>query len=217
MKSMQKLGAIGGLTAAATFVVGIVMFATMLTEYTNATDPRQAVSFLIDNQVSLYVWNIIIMIVFGIVLVPFVLALRDRLQSGALERVATVFGLIWSGAVMATGMIANISYGTVVDLASTDPEAATTVWITLDAVQKGLGGGNEVLGGVWVLLVGIAGLRTGILPRWLNHLGIVMGIAGLATVIPPFKAVGAIFGLGLIVWFVGVAVSMRREPVSVSA
>ena len=40
MKSMQKLGGIGGFAAAATFVIGLAMFATMFFDYATATDPR---------------------------------------------------------------------------------------------------------------------------------------------------------------------------------
>ena len=141
MKAMQKLGGIGAFVAAATFIVGLVMFATMLIDYTTATEPAVAVEFLVDHQVPLYLWNLVITIVFGVALVPLVMALRDRLGAGSapLPRVGTVFGLIWAGLIIATGMITNIGYGTVVDLHATDPEKASTVWAALDAVQNGLG------------------------------------------------------------------------------
>lgn len=214
MQSLRKMGGAAGLIAAATFVIGLVMFATMLTDYTMAEEPIEAIEFLVDNQVALYLWNIIITIVFGLVLVPLVLAIRDRISDGvsALPRVAAVFGLIWSGAILATGMIANISYGVVAELHASDPETATTVWTSLGAVQNGLGGGNEILGGVWVLLVSIAALRVGVFSRWVNYLGIVMGAAGLITVIPPLENVGAIFGLGLVVWFTAVGRFLLRTP-----
>ncbi|MGD2044381.1 MAG: DUF4386 family protein [Acidimicrobiia bacterium] len=216
MKSIQKMGGIGALVAAGTFVVGLAMFATMFGDFVSASDPSTAVEFIVDNQLPLYVWNITITIVFGIVLVPLVLAIRDRLHDARspLARVATVFGLIWSGAIIATGMITNIAYGTVTGLQATDPEMAATVWASLDAVANGLGGGNEVLGGVWVLCLSIVALRERVFPRWTNYLGVVMGIAGLATVIPPLEEVGAVFGLGLVVWFVAVGISLIKDRVA---
>lgn len=216
MKSMQKLGGIGGFAAAATFVIGLAMFATMFFDYATATDPAEALAFLVDNHVPLYIWNNILFIVFGIVLVPFTLALSDRLGNGPLPRVATVFGLIWSGVVIAAGMITNITFGTIMDLHATDPEQATTVWITLEAVRNGLGGGNEVLGAVWVLLISVAALAARVFPRWMNYLGLAMGVAGLATVIPPLEPLGAVFGLGLVVWFTRGAMTLVREPVRVA-
>lgn len=214
MSSLRKIGGVAALTAAATFVVGLGMFATMLTGYTFAEQPIDAIEFLVDNQVALYVWNILITIVFGVALVPLVLAIRDRTCDGVspLPRLAAVFGLIWSGAIIATGMIANISYGVVADLHASDTEMATPVWIALDAVQNGLGGGNEILGGLWVLLVSVAGLRAGVFSRWVNYLGVVMGVAGIVTVIPPLEDVGAVFGLGLVVWFTAVGIFLLRTP-----
>lgn len=218
MQSIQKMGGIGALIAAGTFVVGLAMFATIFGDFVFASDPAAAVEFIVDNQPALYVWNITIMIVFGVVLVPLVLAIRDRLHDdhSPLARVATVFGLIWSGVIIATGMINNIAYGTVADLQATDPEMAATVWAGLDAVASGLGGGNEILGGVWVLCLSIVALRARLFPRWTNYLGVVMGIAGLITVIPPLEAVGAVFGLGLVVWFVAVGITLTRAHTKAS-
>jgi hypothetical protein len=214
MKSMQKLGGIGGFAAAATFVVGVAMFATMFFDYATTTDPTEALAFLADNHVPLYIWNNIVYIVFGIVLVPFTLALADRLGNSPFSRVATVFGLIWSGVVIAAGMITNITSGTVLDLHATDHEQAVTVWITLEAVRSGLGGGNEVVGAVWVLLASLAALATRVFPRWLNYLGVAMGVAGLVTVIPPLEPLGVVFGLGVIVWFTRIAMTLVRDPMT---
>ncbi len=213
MQSIQKMGGIGALIAAATFVVGLAMFATIFGDFVFASDPGAAVEFIVDNQAALYLWNITIMIVFGLVLVPLVLAIRDRLHDAhsPLARVATVFGLIWSGVIIATGMITNIAYGTVADLQATDPDMAATVWAGLDAVASGLGGGNEIVGGVWVLCVSIVALRERLFPRWTNYLGVIMGISGLITVIPLLEAAGAVFGLGLVVWFVAVGVTLTKD------
>lgn len=121
---------------------------------------------------------------------------------------AAVFGAIWAGLVLASGMIAIIGLGTVADLADADPVRAQPVWSAIDSVQNGLGGGNEIVGGLWVLLISWAALDTGALPRGLNYLGVVAGVAGLVTVVPALEPVGAIFGLGLIVWFAWAGIVM---------
>ena len=213
MQATQKMGGIGAIIAAGTFVVGLAMFVTMLTDFVSAPNPAAAVEFIADNQVPLYLWNITIHIVFGIVLVPLVLAIGDRLRQARspLARVASVFGLIWSGVIISTGMIVNIAYATVTALGDTDPEMASTVWASLDAVTNGLGGGNEVLGGVWVLGISIVALRERLFARWVNYLGVVMGVAGLATVVPSLEEVGAVFGLGLIVWFTAVGIALIKH------
>jgi hypothetical protein len=211
---VQKTAGIAALVAASTFIFGIALFATVLSDYTTGDPtPGESVAFLVDNQAALYIWNLVIFIVFGIALVPVVLALRERLHAPAraLSQAAGAFGLIWAGLVVAAGMVSNIAIGTVADLYDTDPARAETVWSALDSVQNGLGGGNEIAGGIWVLLVSWAALKTATLPRTLNYLGLAAGIAGLITVIPALEAVGAVFGIGLIVWFVWIGVILVQD------
>jgi hypothetical protein len=218
MRTRYRAGGIGALVAAATFVIGLAMFATMLLDYTTATAPSEAVAFLVDHRAALTVWNLLITIVFGIALVPLVLALHDRLRAAApgLSRTASVFGLIWVGLIIATGMILNVGYGSVLDLHVEDPDAAATVWAGVDIVANGLGGGNEIVGGVWVLLVTLAAWRTKLIPSWLNGFGLGAAASGLVTVLPGLSSLGAVFGIGLIVWFVGVGIVLLRSAGDVS-
>ncbi len=216
MKSLFRLSGFAALVASATFAIGLVMFVTMFMDLATATEPSETVAFLVDHQLPLYVWNLIITIVFGIALVPLVLGLSDRLGDGApvLTRVATVFGFIWSGLIIAAGMITNIGYAAITELAETNPDMAENLSVSVDVVTNGLGGGNEVVGGVWVLLLSIAALRTRVFSRWLGWLGAVMGVAGIITVIPPLEDVGAVFGVGLVVWFAAVGLDLLRVAAS---
>lgn len=211
---LEKFGGVAALAAAATFVFGFGLFATALSDYTTGDPtPAESVAFVADNEAVLYLWNAVILILFGIVLVPLVLALYERVRRGApaLAPAAAAFGLIWAGLVIAAGMIGNIGLGTVADLQETDPTEAEAVWSALDSVQNGLGGGNEIVGGLWVLLVSWAALRTSALPRALNYLGIAAGVAGIVTIVPPLEVVGAVFGVGLIVWFVWAGIVLLRR------
>ena len=123
---------------------------------------------------------------------------------------ATAIGLIWAGVVIASGMICNIGIKNVVALSGTDPAQAAPVWLAIDSVRDGLGGGNEIVGALWILLLSWAALRAGGLPRVLNYLGVVISVAGLLTLVPALELVGVIFGLGSIVWFVWVGIVMLR-------
>lgn len=207
------MGGIGALIAAGTLVVGPAMVVTLFVDLVSATTPAVAVEFIVDNQLALHLWNSAITIVFGIALVPVVLAIGDRLRDAhsPLARVASVFGLIWSGVIISTGMITNIAYATVNDLQGTDPEMAATVWAGLDAVTSGLGGVSEVLGGLWMLGISIVALRERLFARWVNYLGVVMGVEGLATVAPALEAIGAVVDPGLIVWLTAVGLTLLKD------
>jgi len=215
MRNLQQMGGIAALYEAVAYVVGILFF-IFIVDYAGVVDPIQKVALLVDNLAGMYIITLIIYVIFGVFLVVLVLALHERLQANTpvIMQTATAFGLIWAGVVIAGGMIFNIGTGVVVDLYSTDPTQAATVWLAIDAVFNGLGGGVEILGGLWVLLVSWAALRASGLPRTLNYLGLVVGGAGILTIIPALGEPGGImFGLGQIVWFVWLGmVMLRRTP-----
>jgi hypothetical protein len=129
------------------------------------------VAFLADNQTITYIWSLFIYVVFGVFLVVLALAPYERLKAGspAMVQTVTVFGLIWAGLCIASGMVHNIGLGTVVDLYGKDPAQAAAVWLAITSVRDGLGGGTEIVGGLWVLLTSWAALRAGGLPRALEQ------------------------------------------------
>lgn len=209
----QKTGGIAALIGAVTVVIGLAMFALVLTDYASGDpEPAESVAFLADNQATIFIWNLITLIVFGIVVVVVALALNRRLKAGSslLAQTATAFGIIWAGLLIAAGMITNIGFGTVVDLYATNAAQAETVWLAVDSVGNGLSGGMEIVGPMWVLLVSVAALQIGALPKALNYVGILIAAAGFVTIIPALEAVGAIFGLGLIVWLAWLGIVMLR-------
>jgi hypothetical protein len=213
MKGLSKSGGVAALYEAAAYVLGIVFFIVVV-DYDGVVDPLEKVALLANNQTGLVIMNLIIYVIFGVALVVLALALHDRLKDGAtaLMQTATAFGLIWAGVVIASGMIFNIGMGVVVDLYGTDPAQAATVWLAIDSVVNGIGGGVELLGGLWLLLVSWAALRTARFNKVLNYLGVVVGLAGIVTIVPALGEVGAIvFGLGQIVWFVWLGIAMLRS------
>jgi hypothetical protein len=114
---------------------------------------------------------------------------------------------------VASGLVFNFGTGAVVDLHATSPTQAAAAWQAIEPVADGLGsGGGELLGGLWVLLVSVAALRTATLPKALNWLGILIGIAGIASVIPMLLDGRYVFGLLQILWFVWLGVVMLRSP-----
>jgi len=210
--NLQKMGGISALIAAALYITGFALFLTVL-DPSGYDGHVQRVAFLAENQVASYIANLLIYVVFGVVLVVLVLALHARLKSGspAIMQTATVFGLIWSGLVIASGMIANIGNSTVIGLFSENQDQAVALWLAISTMQESLGGGNEIVGGLWVLLLSSAALRAGKLPKVLNSLGVLVGLAGILTVVPAFDLLMDVFGLGQIVWFAWLGILMLRD------
>lgn len=214
--NLQKAGGIASLIEAATYIIGFALLTTLLADAGFGEDGRDAnlLAFIVSNQSLMYLWNFIIYIVNAVFLVVLVIALHDRLKAATpgLSQVAAAFGLIWAGLVLASGMLANISLAEVSALYALDHDEALVMWATLSNVQEGIGGGNEITGGLWVLLLCWAGLRGASLPKGLSWLGVIIGLAGIATVIPGMSELGGVvFGLGFILWFVWAGVHLLRH------
>ena len=203
MTQLQKWGGAVALYEALAYIIGIVGF-VLVVNVGEIADPLQKVTAIVENQGLLTSLHLIVYVIWGAMLVVLALALYERLDGGtsATARTATAFGLIWAGLVIASGMIYNVGMETVASLHAGDPAQAATVWLAIEAVFTGLGGGVEVVGGIWVVLLSVAALRNGELPRAFSYFGLVVGAAGLVTIVPALSEIGGmVFGLSQIVWF----------------
>jgi hypothetical protein len=219
MKNLQKIGGIAALIGATTNLLAIVMFITLGPKGLSSDDPGQVVTFLANNQAILRGWYVIMYLVFGVSLIFLSLALYERLKAGspALVQAVTTLGLIWAVLVIVMGTLSINDLSTVVKLYGENPVQAATVWLTLDSVENGLGnnGGETMVNALWFLLLSWVALRARELPRVLNYLGLVVGGAGILSVVLVLPALTAVYGLGLIMWLAWLGIVMlRRSPVS---
>ncbi len=208
----QKVGGFAALYLAVAYVVAMPYF-VLFVQYQSAVDTAEKVALLVGNHGSMRVMYMVTYVIFGIVLAILTLALYARLKNGSptLAQAATAVGLIWAFVLVASGMIFNAGMAAVVGLHGTNPDQAVAAWQAIEPVTEGLGGsGGELLGGLWVLLVSVAALRTGGLPKALNWLGVVIGSAGVLSVVPVLRDLGYGFGLLQIVWFVWLGIVMLR-------
>jgi ABC-type proline/glycine betaine transport system permease subunit len=61
-------------------------------------------------------------------------------------------------------------------------------------------------------------LRAGELPKALNYLGVVLGVAGILSTIPAlFLMLALVFGIGKIVWMIWLGIVMLRSSPSAAA
>jgi hypothetical protein len=221
MKNLQKMGGIAALIGAATNLFALVMLITLAPSGLDSDDPGLAVAFFADNQAFMRVLNIVMYLVFGVSLIFLSLALYERLKAGSpvLAQAVTTFGLLWAFLVIVIGTLSINDVSTVVKLHGDNPAQAATVWLMLDSVETGLGGGGgeTMVNALWFLLLGWAALRARELTRVLNYLGLVTGAAGILSVVLALPALTAVYAFGLIIWLVWIGIFMlRRSPVSLA-
>lgn len=214
MNNLQKIGGVAALFEAAIYISAFVFFGAFW-DYPVSADDTHKFIFLTNNQVILSIVNLTMYVAFGLFLAVLVLAVHQRMKTKApvLSQTASVFGIIWVGLVIASGMIANVGLGAVIDLSAKNAEQAMTLWVVINTIVEGLGGSNEVVGGLWVLLLSVAGLKIIELPKLLNCFGLFIGTVGILTIYPA-EILTEIFGLGQILWFSWLGMAMLISPQS---
>jgi hypothetical protein len=214
MGSLQKAGGVAALIMPVTWVVAGVIFLVVLSDAFLDADvgAAQQVAILADHQGIAALGWLVGYVLWGFLQVVLALALYDRLKAGApaLAQVATAIGLILATVAYAAGIITVVGIDRVVELHGSSPEQAGALWLALDSVQHGLTG-TEDLTGLWVLLVSWTALRARQLPKALGYVGVVAGVAGLLSLIPPLKeALVVVFALTQMAWSVWLGIVLLR-------
>jgi len=198
----QKPGGVAALYLVFALLVAIPYFLVVV-DYPSADTAADKVDLIVSNYASMYVVYLATYVFFGLAVGAVSLTLYDRLRVPAplTARFVTTIGLTWSVALVASGLIFTYGMTTIHDLAATDYGQAVDAWRAIEPVAMALGGaGGELLGGLWVLSVGVVSLRSGVLPKGLARLGVVIGFIGLISVVPPLHGATVAFGLLEIVW-----------------
>jgi Domain of unknown function (DUF4386) len=213
--SQQRVGGVAALYLGAALLLAMPFFLVVV-DYPAATGAAEKVVLLAEHHAAMHGMYLISYVVFGVALAVLALALHARLRTAApaLITVATAVGLMWAVVLVASGMVFNAGMAAVVELHLKDPDQAAATWQAIEPVAQGLGSGagGEFLGGLWVLLVSIASLRSRSLPRPLTWLGLAVGSAGLLSILPPLAAGAYLFGLLSIGWLGWLGIALMRTP-----
>jgi len=137
--------------------------------------------------------------------------LQERLAARAPSwmALATPLAWVWAALVIASGFVGIL--GLEVLARQPSREGLVGTWLALSVVQDALGGGNEWVGGVWVLLIGAAAAQARAWGSGLIGLGALIGLGGVLSIWPPLQEAVMLFGLGQIAWFLALAWVLARS------
>ena len=211
MKNLQKLAGISAISEALIYIVAFTYFGAFWS-YPSAGSPTEKMAHLAENQLIFSTIYFLMYVVFGVILAVLVIALHEKLKHTKNPAIAigSLFGVIWVGMVIASGMISNIGLAHAIDLMDASPEKAFDIWIIVSLITESLGGGNELVGGLWVLLISLVALQAGVFSRTLNYLGLFVGAAGIATIYPD-ELFTEIFGVTQIGWFIWLGICLLTQ------
>jgi hypothetical protein len=199
MENFQKLGGAAALGHTFALAVGMVLSFTWMFPLLDAA-PDRALRFLSSHQSLVTLWNVIVDWGSAITLVIMLLVLYERLKAGSpkLMSSAVVLGFLWAGLTIGTGDLMLHNFGVVANLYGSVP-AQAAAWTAL-------------VRGLWVLLLSLAVVRAGGLPRKISYLGVFLGITGCLTTVPALAEIlFVIFGPGMMVWSAWVGIVMLRD------
>ena len=216
---MQTAGGIASLFIALAYLAAIPYFVLMVA-YPGVTDPVRKVILLRDNFTGMYLMHILSFELPALALIVLITAVSRRLKilAPCLAQLMAAVGLIRACLLLASVMVFNYGADAVVRLYAASPDQAVASWQVIEPVALALGGtGNELLGGVWMLLLSAAALRAEEFPKALNWLGAGIGAAGVLSSIPALGGLETVFGLLQILWFSWLGIVMLRMRPNVLA
>jgi hypothetical protein len=203
-RSQSLIGIASSMYMALAYITGIIIFVVVL-KYPQITEDMDKVKIVVEMKSMVFLTNLIMYVLFGPVLILFILFLKSMLDNSrtVLVRFSAIIGYIWAGSLTASGMIANGAIEPITRLFSDNPDQAIYLWQMLDTVSISIGNGNgEILGGLMTLGFGIAILKDAHLSRGLGVFGIIVGSIGIISLIPTLAGLAVVFGILQLVWFV---------------
>ena len=211
MKSLQKLAGISAISEGLIYIIAFVYFGAFWS-YPIDGSSLEKMTHLAENQLIFSMIYFLMYVVFGVLLAVLVIGMHEKLKhtNNSVVTIGSLFGVIWVGLVIASGMISNIGLAHAIDLMDANPDKAFDMWMIISVITESIGGGNELVGGLWVLLISVAAIQAGWLPRKLNYLGLLVGIAGIATIYPD-ELFTEVFGVSQIVWFIWLGVCLLTQ------
>ncbi|MDP2714347.1 hypothetical protein [Rheinheimera sp.] len=142
-------------------------------------------------------------LLFGVLLAILLQALRQAMPQNqpVIAALAERFGNVWLVLMLASGMVALVGMNMTLRLLDTSTEQALALYNAGNLLTNALGGGIELVGGLWVLLFSIAGLQQQRFAKALHLLGLVVGSLGILTVLHTVPYLKDAFGITQLIWF----------------
>ncbi|TDO98649.1 hypothetical protein [Marinomonas balearica] len=148
-------------------------------------------------------------IVFSVLLLFLNSALCRDCPNQVLTSITRHFGIVWSVLLLCSGLFVITSFEYIA-LADVENSIKMSTLAIANLMMEALGGGNELIGGLWVGSMSIILRKAFYIGRTQWLLGLVIGGIGVITVFPKLSELGAFFGIGMIIWFAALGVTKLK-------
>lgn len=206
-----SIGFVLSITMALLYIVGFVCLFVLFTPLTdNDLTQNEHFNYVVVKKTYLQVWYLFIYILFGILLIPLTVIINNFFSDNKMNKITAIFGYVWSAFVLASGFIFIIGIENISSIHMTENNKLI-IWKTLEILQEALGGGIELIGGIWVFLIGLNAYLNKKFSAIFNVFSMFLGCIGIITVIPGLFGFGGVFGLLQIIWFITLGFLFHKE------
>jgi hypothetical protein len=208
----KKIGGVASIYGGLSYIFAIIFYLVILKFHT-LTNLNDKIMLFIEKRELIYILTLLSYTVFGFAMIILSLILNKKLKgvSKLSADFMTIIGIIWATVIIISAMIYNIGIDTVIKIYATNPDKAVLIWQSVETVYNGIGGGTEILGGLWMLIICFTAMKGNIFPKFLNILGIICGVAGVLSDLPMLRDLVEIFALTQIVWFIFLGVLLIKD------
>lgn len=202
-RQFVQAGALSALGMALCYVALFVIYGAILpaSSNVNVTDKINSIS---ENRM-LFKWTYLIGYVLFSGFLCICIQVTHRLyasHSSLIINTASLFGIFWAVVLLSTAMIGLTHLELMHTSLQEDPSTTEILFHSASLLEESLGGGIELLGGVWVMLLGLGGLRYKLFSRAFSWFSILKGVVGICTLVLSDSILRELFGITGIVWFV---------------
>lgn len=198
----QNISSIIAFALASFYIIGFVFLVAFFQPIIDGSlEKTERIEFMLNHKSGFQLWYLCIYILFGLLLVPLSIAIHERFYKYKLSQINTIFAFIWSGLLIASGFIFIVGLEKISFL-DLDEHAKATVFTTIQIIQDALGGGVELIGGIWVFLIGFMAFKTKVFDKRFSLYSVVVGGIGILTIFPLFFDLAGVFGVLQIFWFI---------------
>lgn len=174
--------------------------------------PEEILEMLVLDRHCFIVWNLFVYAAFGVSLLYFTVNLFFYLKQRMPELAAgiLIMGGVWSGFMLLSAGLAIELINSVVELHARNRDLAIDVWVIGSLLFESVGGGNELIGAIWVGLISYAlPFRKSIIAGT-KIIGYVAGVLGLCTLFDSSETFASLFGALLILWFMLLFIALPK-------
>lgn len=213
MDRVQRNGGTAGLVEGVLLAILFLMIFALGRD-AMAPDPTKSLAAVTQKWGLFAAINFVGLLATGVA-VPFLVGVVSRLREPAptRARAALYVTLLGLAGYAAGSLIMWLGGHQIVEHATKDQAAATTAWLALTAVQRGLSAFGTLFTAAGTLIAGWAILSTGAMgkgPGWVAAVGGALGVLSLFTPSMPFFVLGNF--LLIIVWDFWAGSDLRRAP-----